>query len=672
MQGSLEKIFGSRDPKKTPTSSNKSNTPTPSRQLSFSVPKFATEEVVHNQSPRFSNSNMKNGQSKSPMRVNQSGEKQTVGASPARVFQIASSSSPFRAENPAVSAKKSANKTPIGKENSERERETRSLHKMDTAFISLKELTRMAALPTESQLDGSQFLTQEPQPVRSPISGIKSKGRETEEEERVMHSGRRSVPHQANGMEVVTEGKRSVGNGSVHSKLPGSEKKPASERKPASDRKPAASLFDVIQKNKELKENQMVEENGNREETQPEEAKQEQNEGATTQEIRGKYTVAEDVKILDYVKERAGINSLSRLFWQRAVEKEGLLDKKRSIDSLRERYRNQLRNVTEDDLNRMRQWIAENGEKGHITFKTVQVQEAKGKIALVKKMDAIEMDTGNNQSNNGATKSKSKPSKSTKNKANEKKAEAEPKMSEGGNKTANGVRTQISIKFGHVPGVQFNQQEMDVEDIDDDIEEVEEKRPVKVPERKTQDNKRSGMSEISRNVPGQKAQPKRKEYDNMHQIDQALPRKMNKENAVTQASMGFADYSRVQAKGNQKKVVDEESLGQEAWLELQAERYNVTSDRVIDLFYCCSMNRGNLIRYLEGETDVAWNEDEDALLTGNARDAAKKVLVRFKGADNVREREEFLERVAQLRSMISHQPPKKQSTYSSQRMRDFF
>mmetsp|Transcript_27653 Transcript_27653/g.31867 ORF Transcript_27653/g.31867 Transcript_27653/m.31867 type:complete len:462 (+) Transcript_27653:3-1388(+) len=460
------------------------------------------------------------------------------------------------------------------------------------------------------------------------------------EEVEERHSGSRSNSKARLEMQVEErnyEGKRSAGQGSVHSK------------KPESEKKMKVSTLDVIRKNIEKNERmaaQMEQETG-RVVEHVEEVRAGQEEAPHGQEVRGKYSVAEDIQIIDYVKWRSGINSLSRNFWQRAVEKDNLLEKKRSIDSLRERYRNQLRNVTEADLVVMRRWVTEHGEKGYITFKSVPGKDSTGKIVHEKKFAGIELENTSNQAGNtGVTKSKSKQQKVAKVRASEKPLDANVKSAN------NGEITQIQIRFGQVHGV--TAQDMDV----DDIESVEDVEEVVKPRKHEKKEKMS----------------KRREYENMNRVEDIYSRKATRENPINRPQSTYFEQTRVQTKGNQRRFDErepEETMNQEAWLELQAERYNIGSEEVIDLFYSCSMNRGNLVRYLEGEKELAWNEDEDALLSGGAKDAAKAVLVRFKGIANVREREEFLQRVEQLRSMISANP-QKQRAYSNQRARDFF
>ena len=105
---------------------------------------------------------------------------------------------------------------------------------------------------------------------------------------------------------------------------------------------------------------------------------------------RMKYTVAEDLTIIVYVNSKGGNSALSRTFWRRAVENDNLLNQKRSIDSLRERYRTQLVFLAGEDIFQMRKWIAAHGEKGHIVFKTITVQDASGNFVRTKKLDKIE------------------------------------------------------------------------------------------------------------------------------------------------------------------------------------------------------------------------------------------------------------------------------------------
>lgn len=63
-----------------------------------------------------------------------------------------------------------------------------------------------------------------------------------------------------------------------------------------------------------------------------------------------RYSASDDLEILKYIRSKPKEGHISRRFWQRAIEFDFLLKKTRTVDSLRDRYRNHLRRYTEKDF----------------------------------------------------------------------------------------------------------------------------------------------------------------------------------------------------------------------------------------------------------------------------------------------------------------------------------
>ena len=90
-----------------------------------------------------------------------------------------------------------------------------------------------------------------------------------------------------------------------------------------------------------------------------------------------------------------------------------------------------------------------------------------------------------------------------------------------------------------------------------------------------------------------------------------------------------------------------------SWVAEQAEKRNLPEDVFMDLFLRCSMDTTILDRYLNGETHLLWDDDEDMLLKGPAKVVGKKVLSTYKEPENVKLRVQFLKSLEKLRPEFS-------------------
>lgn len=106
-----------------------------------------------------------------------------------------------------------------------------------------------------------------------------------------------------------------------------------------------------------------------------------------------KYSIEEDLEILDYVRSRPNGNYTSKAFWTQAVEEDNLLGRARSVESVRERYRSHLRHLTEDEVRKLL-WHYQHGDKGYAHYETRPLKDERGKIHHVKKFEGIDPAAG--------------------------------------------------------------------------------------------------------------------------------------------------------------------------------------------------------------------------------------------------------------------------------------
>lgn len=359
------------------------------------------------------------------------------------------------------------------------------------------------------------------------------------------------------------------------------------------------------------------------------------------QESRQKYSVGEDLRIIEYVNSKLGSNLISKNFWKAAYE-DGLLDKRRSVDSMRDRYRNHLRYLSIDDCDRMKEWLVEHDEKGFANFIRKAVKDPSGKIIYVKKLDGIESDVGTNQTIAIVTNKEKKPK-------TDKPAKPRGKSSKD--------KARVSAQR------QSDYEEDDIESVhEDEYVPVQRKEPVRampqaeLPVHQPRKQFVHLEEELAPRLP-----EKRKGYEAMYHIDaQMLPRKVTRDVSFSRPDERFFSTQ------------EEERLrDKETWLREQAMKHSISPDQMKSLFFRCSMNSLILDRYFRGEHNLIWDKDEDDLLTGPYKDVAKRVLSHYKGSANVRQREEFLTKFEHLYSMRGNLAQKQSSNFGQMR-RSFF
>lgn len=301
---------------------------------------------------------------------------------------------------------------------------------------------------------------------------------------------------------------------------------------------------------------------------------------------RSKYTEEEDLKILEYIKNSPGSNLMSRKYWQIAVDRDNLLDKKRSVESLRERYRNHLIGILKygADYQPPKSNKGENASNAYKYGPSISDSILGSKGKAKNQMTKIEKEfLGDDDENDQQT-----------------------------SKNMKSIRERKSLGYENVENgaslLRFMKKD---------------KKLITV------------LDNTNAN--------KRKEYEGMNQVNSVgLPSK--KANLI-------------------EKIVKPQLLNQEEvrlledkriWVKECARKHNLTPDQFLDLFFRCSMNYQILEKYLEGYTDLAWDEDEDTILRNPRSEAEKKMLVSYKGLLNVEQRENFFEKLRVLRPLFSN------------------
>ena len=388
-------------------------------------------------------------------------------------------------------------------------------------------------------------------------------------------------------------------------------------------------------------------------------------------EPRARYTVLEDLQIINYVKAKGGNNILSRRFWERAYELDKLLEQSRSADSMRERFRNHLRYVTEEELEIIQEWISANQGNGYAVFATRPPDSGSKKS-----LRGIETrpDTSHqlSQQPKKIKPTQSQPNKTVNSEANEQEVMEEEIVLKKRPEPAS--RKTLPIKNNKPsPREQMESEHSSLTE-EEHVECESADRPRALTRRVTEDedirrrliefrskpveNQKPGPEILRKAMYVNNASTKRKVYENSHVItEEMIPGKIARLNPCTnnpRATIRPERTKKDDVRGDEHKEMykirfnPETIHNKQKWLMEQAQIYGINSTEILDLFYWCSMNCQNLKRYLQGEKDILWDEREDLLLVGPARQLAWHVLARYKGPMVVKEREEFLEKVELL------------------------
>ena len=140
----------------------------------------------------------------------------------------------------------------------------------------------------------------------------------------------------------------------------------------------------------------------------------------------GHYTLEEDLKILEYVNSHCQESALptSKKFWEFAVEQLNFLGGVRSADSLHERYRLYLMNLSEANKAEIKNWTTKHGNRGLLIFRKKARNYSSGERAYTYVMDTITLKHNPALSKWSETQEK-RPEKKRRSKSKEKKRSTE-------------------------------------------------------------------------------------------------------------------------------------------------------------------------------------------------------------------------------------------------------
>ena len=327
-------------------------------------------------------------------------------------------------------------------------------------------------------------------------------------------------------------------------------------------------------------------------------------------EAGARYTIAEDLQILNYTNIHPLPSIGSRKYWQQAIKDSSFPCKYRPVESLRDRYRYQLRFVEEADKKRMEEWVEKYGNKGYSLFSTVPLKGVTGgKKGIRRKLVlfGLEDTMGCHISVNEIEKANSIQSDTSMNKNKSKMSNT------SGSSKHIGVDcdTQISTSDPSLFQLQVTGA------------------------RKSKSKLQHSLKDIDKSIEANVSSKKRKEYHHMSETDSFfMPYKEIKSN-LNSNLLGIEHESALIKDVNSKTY---ETVGQEC----------LRKSRLMDLFYSCSMNCDRVSEYLKSNRSVSWSEQEDRLLMGPEKETHINTLSFLKGAANVRERIEFLEKFNEL------------------------
>ena len=325
-----------------------------------------------------------------------------------------------------------------------------------------------------------------------------------------------------------------------------------------------------------------------------------------------RYTIAEDLQLLNYTKIHPLPSIGSRKYWQQAIKDPSFPCKYRPVESLRDRYRYQLRFVEEADKKRMKEWVEKYGNKGYSLFNTVPLKGARGKKGIRRKLVlfGLEDTIGCHISVDSIEKVSSIQS----DKSNNKNSTAMRKTNEG-------------LEESHSVGSIEHEEEMPADSSYSQLQDTE--------VRKSKARIRYSLADTDKTNKTNANSKKRKGYQHMSETDGFLmPYKAIKSNLD-------ANLLDIEHESTLTRDIEDNTYE-------MVSRECLRKSKLLDLFYSCSMNLNRVREYLKSNQSVAWNEQEDRLLMCPEREIHIKTLSLLKGAANVRERIEFLDKFNEL------------------------
>ena len=367
---------------------------------------------------------------------------------------------------------------------------------------------------------------------------------------------------------------------------------------------------------------------------------------------KGYYSLEEDLKLLEYVKEHPSllVKPTSRKFWEDAIRKDNILEGTRSSDSLRERYRWFLAGLDEADNAEIERWVSIHGHEGFLLFKKRELDGNQDLNTHQHRLDTIVLKYHPSTQKAPVI----KPKKEKKEKViKEKRPPGRPRKQGPEGEYENSEKknreerpTEEKRKPERDSSAKKSQQKKKAivhEDVEDEkgnedfrkkiekyLEEVKQKQKMKESKQaEMMIEKEGGEEEIKEPKPEKKVRKEENEGD-----------KKEKEFA----SEG-KQYHKVNVQMNQR---DMQKVAEKAdWIKNLSAIYGKSPREFLQIYYNCSMNAKLLDDYLKGDDRVIWTKEEDEVLM-QGRDRAVRVLGKHKSLENIQLRIEFLKNYQNL------------------------
>ena len=310
--------------------------------------------------------------------------------------------------------------------------------------------------------------------------------------------------------------------------------------------------------------------------------------------IHTRYSIQEDIEMLEYALSHPS-EKYSSNFWKAALEDENILDGRRTLNSMRFRYRDYLKYLTKKDLDYMKEWVKKNGTKGEICVKKSKGKYSDGK--LVPKIKLIILNT-------------------------------EERDNPDIDVAKTGKNIEPSYKDSDLRSVREKTKKR--QDTKDEV--ITRTLNITLDPVEKNDSTKFDMSHKGRG----KTQTTTADHDR-------LKSRQVRENP---------DYARNEEEimGGPRKYVKPEKIiyndshdkGGSRVLSQVRNEVRPAREQLKDLLFYCSMNFTTLAKYLNGELEVLWHDDEDRMLMQPNNEVMISILSRFKGEKNVEERYQFL------------------------------
>ena len=293
------------------------------------------------------------------------------------------------------------------------------------------------------------------------------------------------------------------------------------------------------------------------------------------------FSLQEDLEILKYARCRINSkDSITPEFWKTAIEEDNLLGNRRAARAIYDRYHAHLRHLTRADLEYINAWVKKNGVLGVLRVSGTKNAKSEGKNSKVIRL----YKTQGTRKKPDFSETKTEESRSRQTREN----------------NARGVKHELYIHDDTT--AKSNLYEVEIDHIEPDKRSTSESGDEK-------DFKKNSTRSVGRRTSGNLGGTKEEE-----QIQRKYIKQENDNNGG-----GSRLLNQVRNDGRSLR------------------------DQLKDLLFCCSMDFTNLARYLGGDSEVLWHEDEDQVLMQQPNNPAiRSVFSRYKGERNVEQRIEFL------------------------------